>query len=367
MKNIYEMLNDIEIDLSEYEKEDFNDIEKQRIKNKFRKSINSKKIKKNNNYNKYVVVASAACISLFVFSKTEIGSYANEAVTEIVYGIKEALGIKVDLTSYATNVNQSITKKGLTVKINDVILDGDELLIHITKTYDEKLGKDGSINLSSEKLSINGKTVSKGSSGYFTKINENTEELIIGYKLEDEDYNGDINVRLRIGDAYIGENPGNYKHIYGPWIFKFKVNSDKLKNETKEISTNDSVKLKDGTIVTIDKYISNVLREEIHVNVNSYNATSNEDDSRTYSDLILKGKDNLGNEVLFRLADGIHHIENEKNYSVIYEIQSDYKINDKVKEFYLTPYLPKYKDKNGEGKIIEEKIGEEFTLNISEK
>ncbi|MGL5507307.1 MAG: DUF4179 domain-containing protein, partial [Paraclostridium sp.] len=283
MKNIYDMLNDIEIDLSEYEKEDFNDTEKQRVKNNFRKSINSKRVKKNNNYKKYIAVASAACISVFVFSKTEIGSYANEAVTEIVYGIKEALGIKGDLTPYATNVNQSITKKGLTVKINDVILDGDELLIHITKTYDKKLGKDDIINLSSEKLRINGKTVNKGSSGYFTKINEHTEEFIIGYKLHEDEYKGDINVRLRIGDAYIGDSQEDYKHIYGPWIFKFKVNSDKLKDETKEIITNDSVKLKDGSIVTIDKYISNVLREEIHVTIKSDNRVTSEDGNRSYS------------------------------------------------------------------------------------
>lgn len=42
-KDIYDMLNDMEIDLSEYDREDFNDIEKMRVKKKFRESIGKKK------------------------------------------------------------------------------------------------------------------------------------------------------------------------------------------------------------------------------------------------------------------------------------------------------------------------------------
>lgn len=45
-KNIYDMLNDNSINLEELEREGFNDIEKRRIKKKFKKTVHKNKNKK---------------------------------------------------------------------------------------------------------------------------------------------------------------------------------------------------------------------------------------------------------------------------------------------------------------------------------
>ena len=45
-KDIYKMLNEAHINIEDYKKEEFNDLEKKRLKDKFRKSINKKRLNK---------------------------------------------------------------------------------------------------------------------------------------------------------------------------------------------------------------------------------------------------------------------------------------------------------------------------------
>ena len=158
MKNIYDMFNDIDVDLNEYEKEDFDDLEKQKVKNKFKKSIksdnSSKKI-----YKKYISVASIAIISIALISQTRIGLYAHSALEDIAEIIKISLGVDNQIKEYSTNIKQSVTRRKLTVKINDAILDGKELILYMSRDYDKELAQNEYLNLVSENLYINGKKI----------------------------------------------------------------------------------------------------------------------------------------------------------------------------------------------------------------
>ena len=73
MKDIYELLNDIDIDENEFEEMKVSEIEKARIKKLLKKSIH----KKDNGYRKVIKIASCAILCLGIFS-TIFPSYANE-------------------------------------------------------------------------------------------------------------------------------------------------------------------------------------------------------------------------------------------------------------------------------------------------
>lgn len=60
-KNIYDILNETKVDLNEYDRKDFNDIEKKKIKKNFKKSIKSK----NNRYKRYVSAILVAILAFF--------------------------------------------------------------------------------------------------------------------------------------------------------------------------------------------------------------------------------------------------------------------------------------------------------------
>ncbi len=73
MKDIYELLNDIDIDENEFEEMKVSEIEKARIKKLLKKSIH----KKDNGYRKVIKIASCAVLCLGIFS-TIFPSYASE-------------------------------------------------------------------------------------------------------------------------------------------------------------------------------------------------------------------------------------------------------------------------------------------------
>ena len=74
MKDIYELLNDIDIDENEFEEMKDSEIEKARIKKRLKKSIHEK----SNTYKKAIKIASCGVLCLGILSTT-FSSYANEA------------------------------------------------------------------------------------------------------------------------------------------------------------------------------------------------------------------------------------------------------------------------------------------------
>lgn len=354
MKNIYDMLNDIDIDLDEYEKEDFNDIEKQRIKKKFRKSIN----RKNNNNKKYVAVASAAVITVGLLSNSNIRTYAYEKLVDIGNNITSALGIETNLDEYIENINQSVTRNGLTVSIKEVVLDGNELLIFIEHEYDKELKKGESIDLISENLYINGEKVNKGVSGYYTKRSGSKSEFVLGYELDKAEYKGDIDVKLRIMDAYKWEDEESedFKRIIGPWTFKFKVNADKVSKDTKTVRLDKDIKLENGFDIDVVEYKQNKLNQVITIKIKD--ELSEIEGNGT---LILKGTDNFGNKVEFIPKNGIDDIRIGYKYEFD---SSKNKFNFNSQYLNIAPYIRTNTEKDGKDHIEDKKIGEEFKIDL---
>lgn len=133
--DIYSMLNDANINLEAYEKLDFNDIEKKNIKAKLRKSISKKKTHK-----KSILAAGIIMALTFTLFGTSEGV---RALTKVLFitGIDEIssfFGIAKSLDEYKTVVNKSVTDNGITVKINDVILDGSEMIVSYNISADKQ-------------------------------------------------------------------------------------------------------------------------------------------------------------------------------------------------------------------------------------
>ncbi|UOW69501.1 DUF4179 domain-containing protein [Paraclostridium bifermentans] len=360
MKNIYDMFNDIDVDLNEYEKEDFNDLEKKKVKNKFRKSIKNNNSSKKN-YKKYVSVASIAIISIALISQTKLGLYAQSTLEDIAEVIKVSLGVDNQITEYSTNVQQSVTKRNLTVKINDVILDGKELIIYMSREYDKKLASNEHLNLVSENLNINGKRINGSIKGYHGRVDKNKEEFVLGYELPKE-YKGDINVKLRIMDAAITktDDENYFKRIIGPWSFKFKVNGDKLNKDTKHIKLNKKIKLDTGSTMDIISYRGNILNQTINLSMTNHTHMKSEVENGV---IALKGRDNLGNKVEFT-----QHLADVRKEKTLYEYRfnkDEYTFNRDAKYLKVTPYLSYLEKENNDYVTKYKKLGSEITIDLN--
>ncbi|WP_322392395.1 DUF4179 domain-containing protein, partial [Clostridium perfringens] len=132
--------------------------------------------------------------------------------------------INKDLEDYKTVVNSSVSKNGITIQLNEVILDKDEIIISTTVKSDTSLGAVGEISPFGS-VYINNEKISSASGGGSKQIDEYTTEAVLSYQLDKNLPNGDLNIEIKYTDALI---IGAGKEIEGPWTFKFKANGDTL-------------------------------------------------------------------------------------------------------------------------------------------
>jgi len=336
-KNIYDMLNDNSINVEELEREGFNDIEKRRIKNKFKKTIH----KDRNRKSKGGAVAVAAGVLAITLFGTNIGNEAVANIKLIASDVGNYLGISKDLSDYKTLVGKTITKDGVTIQLNEVILDKDELIVSTTLKSDTKLEEAGTIATSAD-VYINGKNMSSGAGGADKQIDDYTTESIMSYDLDEEISNGDLNVKIEYGNAYID----GVEKRKGPWVFEFKTNGDQLAIDTTERNIGYNFKLENGNKIILEKYTSNAVGQKIYYSV--------EGKGDTY-DIELRGKDDLGNEVRFNLT--------RESYGK--GIMKGSKISDDAKTLTLTPYAVAFPKESGKMSNDFKQVGEEFTIEIN--
>lgn len=346
-KDIYKILNDIDINIDEYEKEDFNDIEKKKLKNNFRKSINKRK------YNKGKSIVAAALVVGVVsigFFGTGVGA---EVLGKISESISTSIGIQKNLDNYNTVINKQITDNGITIQLNEVILDQVQKQLIISDTISSgKLLKEYESFDSDRSIYINNKKVrftsgSGGSRNLDDYTTQTVYEYDLGY-LDDIDLSGELDIKIAYSKVMI--NHENSQR--GKWEFEFKANGDQLKIDTKEINLNNSFTLENGEKIILEKYTSNALGQNIICKVENFNK------KESYN-IMLKGTDDLGNEVIFDLIRG------SKDSMVLRYDNIKRNLDDNAKELILTPYAVKFPENSGKLSNDFERVGEEFKININ--
>lgn len=338
-KNIYEMLNDSKIDLDNYIVEMSDDLEKANMKKKLRPSINKNKVSK---VSKAKVAAVVMLLTIGLLATTYDESVL-ATINIISTDIATKLGINKNLDDYKTVVNKTVTDNGITIKLNEVILDGNKLIVSTTINSQDPIDGIDVIHLSGN-IKINGEKASNASGGGSKKIDAYTTEEIMEYHLKEIYSNGDLEIEINYKDALLQGNT-----LKGSWGFAFKTSGEKLAAKTKSIILNHKVALENGVELNLYKYTVNDLGQKIFF---TKTQVKNEE---TY-DVILKGSDNLGNKVEF----GLRVQEKDKGE---FEIQRS-SLSEQATEITLTPYAVKYPKKSGRMSNDYVKTGEEFKINL---
>lgn len=345
-KNIYEMLNDSDINLDEYEKEEFNDIEKKKIKKSFRNLIKKKK-----NYKKGIVAAVLSIGITFGLFGTNIGLEVVAAINIIGSDIASRLGIESNLDDYKTVINKEITEDGITIQLNEVILDGDELIVSSTLKSSEDKIEELHINTLFE-VYINGKGISSAGGVASKKIDEYTMEETIKYAFNDSDLTGDLDVKI----VYRERVPDVAPTSRGPWIFEFKTNGDELAIDTEIIELDHKFILDNGQEITIEKFTKNSVGQKIYY-TKSYIGDEYPWDDRYHIELV--GEDNLGNKVEFGTG------RSSQGKGMFGRNGLDGYLSSEAKSITLTLYAAKIPEISGMTIIGYKKVGEEFTIDLN--
>lgn len=337
MKDVYELLNDVDVDLSQYEEVELSDIEKKRAKKRLHEKI---KLKGSILFKYSKAIAAVLCI--FVVSGFALfKSSPTFAVGIPVVGniIKHITGYDYEeFDKYTSVINKAIDKNGVKVTLDEVMLDKNELRIASTFKSDDKFKGKSVLTLHPE-VYINGKKLNVGGGGTKQVIDENTYLTVDSLDVHDVKVPTDISMKVIYDEIQIIDEKGNEnKKITGPWAFEFNVSKSEIEKNTKVIKLNNSVAvsgikmiLKELSITPLTTNLSYKLKGE------------------TPANFIIK--DDKGNEL------------REEGYGygtdgLIGGIKGEYKgfanfsaVSKGAKKLYITPYYSYIGTNNGKSKL----------------
>ncbi|MDZ4479027.1 DUF4179 domain-containing protein [Bacillus cereus] len=281
MKDIYELLNDIDIDEKELEEIEASEIEKEKVKRNVKQSIRTKK--KMKSWKKGVAAASIL-VGLSV-ATLGIGFPTYAGGLPIVGDIFRFLdngrtGLYENYKEFSTELNMTRESNGVKVTINDAVFDGRTITITYSIESDKDLGEKPNIFGYPQVMGFNG----GGGSSQVTKVGE---KKYVGMTT----MSGNSSKRLDVANVWwnMEEIELDYKgnSIKGNWNFALSLKAMESKEvKVNRVSENKLIK------VNIDKMEVTSMSFIVFYNQEESKALRSIWDS---ADVELEIKDNLGN------------------------------------------------------------------------
>lgn len=346
MKDIYELLNDTDIDETEFKEMEVTEHEKAKVKKALRKSINKKR--STWNWKRIALVASI----IIGISTTTIGLtfpvYASSIplIGDIFRFIDDARdGYFSNYKEFSTEMNVTEVSNGVSVTINDVVFDGHTVILTYSVESEHDLGESPFLSLP---FSVRGVLGSSGGS-QIKRVDENhyvglETRTLFGHE-------GDIaKIKWNIDTIW---NHDTGEEIKGKWDFALSVkslgNQDQLVYESSE---------RNGVKVNIEKISESPISLIVHFDQEVAEAVSNQWDDVSVE---LEIRDDLGNRYSGEVNGGSGARDSyDISWSATYE-----RLDQDATKLIVTPHVI-FRNvhsggveitENGEEKPIPEKVG----------
>jgi hypothetical protein len=356
-KNVYEILNYIDIDSEEYGREALNDMEKQGLKSVFRRNV-----KREASFRKFRTVAAVAAIMVMTlgflsgtsFGKNVYGA-AQSKIAEISYSIGKALGTEKDIEPYVNVVNQVVEVNGVEVKLSEVIIDKDELIFSLitdTNKVVDGIRFNWDIFINGKRLKNYGVAGSSGKMGDSETVF--SEIYLVEAKGIELNENLDIKIVLKELNYLTGTSE---EKIKGRWEFEFTANGSELMANSYAQAVGYSFDIGEQSY-TLEEFRCNPVNQKI---TGKKITDKSQASPRASYDIELRGHDNLGNEVVFYLASVSGEDLMFRNSRGL----SEGDLLDEITWIALTPYAVKFPEESGKMSNDYKQVGEEFTIVLS--
>jgi len=363
--DMLELFNYIGIDDKEDDDIDLkmDDLRKKRLKKNLLKQIKNK-----NSVKKFRYKAAAAAIVAVISIGAAVPALAKNipVLNSIIQALDGRGSDYGQYEKYSKSVNKSVTDKGITLTINEVLCDDSTLMIGYTiksegnikdiiKTGKELMeiqSKDNSFAPFAliEFMKIDGKQADSGSGSDGKYLDDHTYINSETINISNKNLPANFNV-----DIYIKKIHG----LQGNWNFKFSVSEDEILKNTKVFKPNTTVKFEDTTI-NVEKVSFSPINTSI-IFKGKYNKEEYRDANKRKEafkqDMIMGNMlydewfvfDDNGNEITSKGSSG-NAIDNSTSSDFYYDLKF---VSSKSIPKYLTviPYRTIY-PKEGEGKTM---------------
>ncbi|KZD29804.1 DUF4179 domain-containing protein [Bacillus cereus] len=322
MKDIYELLNDIDIDEKELKEIEASEIEKEKVKRNLKQSIRTKK--KMKSWKKGVAAASILVgVSVAMLG---IGFPTYAGGLPIVGDIFRFLdngrtGLYENYKEFSTELNMTRESNGVKVTINDAVFDGRTITITYSIESDKDLGEKPNVFGYPQVMGFNG----GGGSSQVTKVGE---KKYVGMTT----MSGNSSKRLDVANVWwdMEEIEMDYKgnSIKGDWNFALSLKAmDSKEVKVNGVSENELIK------VNIDK---------MEVTPMSFIVFYNQEESKVLrsiwdsADVELEIKDDLGNKYAGEGNGGTSTVAepHKSSWSATFQ-----KLNENATKLIVTPHV----------------------------
>ncbi len=340
MKDIYDLLNYVEVDLKEYDETQLDDLERKKFKKKLHHDI------KNKRYNfhkisKYVALSLAILTLIGVVTFKTNPTFAR-SIPILGTLIKSVYGYNNDeFDKYTSVINKTVEKNDLTVTLNEVALDRNNIMVAATFKSNEKFPESSLFATMNPTIFINGKQLISGGGGNKRFTDPYTYVTVDKISIDDNKIPDKMNMKIVYNDfSLLEEGQKEPKIITGPWEFELNITKNQIENKTKIIKVDKYINYKD-TDMRIKNITITPLSTTMYFNYNSYNSLDSID-CDPFHFIITDGK---GRYLRWEGGSYVPTNKNEhyanKNAPNYFEFSS---IPKDIKKLYITPYYLSHND-----------------------
>ena len=235
MKDIYELLNNIDINQNEFEELSVSETDKENFKNNIIKSINKKRIPVKKK------IAAAAAFAIICTSSVTVLSI-NPALASNIPIIsdlfhKELVNTNKQYADYEVLIGKTSSCNGIDVTFESAVADNTMLFLNYTvKNYSEKISNNSSdFYFTNLQMKVNGENIYAGGSASCEFIDNNTVHVIkkIPWSKDMTAINK-MNIELNVSDIY--GRPGT-------WSAKFFLDKSNQISKTYEAKINTPIEV----------------------------------------------------------------------------------------------------------------------------
>lgn len=367
----FSILNDIKIDVEEFEETDLSTEEKNRLFQTFQAEINPPtKQKRHKNW----IAVAAALLLLIAGSQTTVGQQVQATAVSIIenirYSLSSALGNAETETSGALSFNQTAKIGTAEVSIQDLVVFDHRLVFNLLVDMDGDIQDEHFMGFDEMSIQINGQKLNTGSWPFRSNVydkEENIHSPIYTVSLEEPISEADlINIEIQLNDIryYQPRIIDNQKHqknlVEGTAIFSIDTTQKEL-NQYTNVYDIDTVLIQDDYEYIIENMYINPTLNFIEVYSDDKAVLAVE-----FQLMEIRGKDEKGREVLFEQTYSMDS-ENYRKYSFsLDEESSDITTEELVNAQYLDLqfYLADWPEVQG-AYVELEPYGELFTIDLT--
>lgn len=258
--SVYKELNNVKMDLSEFEEIPLSKTEQRRILKKIRKESSLKNRKKWIPVSVATVAICVICFPLFV----DRGTIASMPFVGGLIEQYQYPGGNLDFSSYKTAIGETAENALGKLTLNEIMMDDQQVVLSATFEPADGVEFDYQTTIQ-PKVKINGQDYSVTTGGQSVELNSSMFTIYSDIDLSQS-------IETEVVDLEISYDTWEHDtEIEQPWTFHVEVSQAELLKERKVFDLNQTVKLSTGDRVTIQRVVSTPISTTIYYDLSQSN------------------------------------------------------------------------------------------------